>query len=163
MSKEQGETRKEKLRRLLAANKTKHEREQLIRYYRRNFGSIITMDQFVELDQSRYLKQATYQKIWHLPGLKITDWRAVQKELEQIRVKSQAHDEDQVILYYWDTAYTGGIYILLKEIWPILLKGEEALRADMLAIERHLTFGITVEVEDYRYSLVYWGLNGAGC
>lgn len=158
MSSEQEEVRKKQLSRLLAANKTKRERIQLLHIYQQVLGLTLSPDQFLDLASSHRLKKEIYQHIWQRPAQKIAAWPDVLAELARLRENRRAYDDKWVMFYYWDTAATGGIRMLFKQAWAILESIKEELRSDILIVDAQLTFGITLEVEEQGYSLVYWGL-----
>ncbi len=158
MSSEPEETRQEQLSRLLAATKTKRERTQLIHAYQQVLGLTLSLDQFLDLASSHRLKKEIYQYIWRRPAQKIAEWPDVLVELARLRENKRAYDDRWVMVYYWDTAATGGIRLVFKQAWAILESIKEELRSDALIVDAQLTFGVTLEVEEQGYALLYWGL-----
>lgn len=166
MQKEQSEdNKKNKLAYLLAQNKTKLARKQLIEWYAQNVGYHLDINQFIDIELSHHIKQEVYHKIKILQKQrmnKFVEFHDVLNFWEQDINLPMKFEEKPVIFYYLDTNYrkgteAGGFKITFKDAWTVLRKIEGNPRSDIIVVDAHLVFGICIEVEEYEYLLTIWG------
>jgi hypothetical protein len=166
MSQEPKETRTEKMKRLLAANKVRLARNKVIEIYQSELGYALRADQFLDIDQSHCLLREIYQQMRTVPAKTLATFHEVRGELAHLKETCRAFSGQQVILYYRnlvpaqrrDYVAVGGIKLVFKEVWNILehIPGEKS--GDILVAEERLAFGFGVEAEEYEYMLTSWGL-----
>ncbi|MBA2680162.1 MAG: hypothetical protein H0U76_17420 [Ktedonobacteraceae bacterium] len=157
MSEDQEETRKEKLARLVAKNKTRLARALLIKRYQQELRYPLAATQFVDLEVSHSIKRAVYQKIRTLPGQNIGDSQPIFIPLHHLEKQAQVLSDVRVLFYYLDTPETGGIRLQFRDFWNILQYIVNNPRTDIILVEERLAFGICVELEEYNNLLISWG------
>ncbi len=156
MNTEKEESKKEKLARLLAENKTKLARDKLVDRYHQEINYQIAVNQFVDLKTSQEIKKSVYQKISALSGLKINEFQQIYDVIDGLRSKACLSREKLVILYYMDTKYTGGVYIKFENCWDIICRIKKPL-SEIIVTEENLASGLCIEIEEYNYLLTTWG------
>ncbi|MEO6889654.1 MAG: hypothetical protein ABI456_10200 [Ktedonobacteraceae bacterium] len=157
MREDQEETRKEKLARLLAKNKTRLARDLLIKRYQQELRYPLAATQFVDLEVSHSIKKEVYQKIRTLPDQNISASQPIFMPLHHLEKQAKVLSDVWVLFYYLDTLETEGIRIQFRDFWNILHYIENNPRTDIILVEERLAFGICVELEEYNHLLMSWG------
>ncbi len=156
----QEETRKEKLARLLAENKLKRERNEMIRKYKDKLNYQLTIDNFLEPNYSSTIAASVYRKTSTLQSQRFADYQNALKTLKNIKERSSALKERTVVFYYLRLVFSkvGGIVLPLQDVWDILENANDKLQLDIIIVEINFSFGICLEVEEHDYFLTSWGL-----
>jgi hypothetical protein len=116
-------------------------------------------DQFIDSD---HLVRELMRQVMKSPTKKLAHFHQVRGELDRLKEKSKISSDQQVIFYYqerrWRLQAGFGIKLTLKEVWNILEHIREDLGGDIFVTKEDLTFGFSVEDEEYEYLLTSWGL-----
>lgn len=160
MSTQPEETRSEKMKRLLAANKVRLARNQMISIYQHELGYALRVDQFLDIDQSQQCVGQIYRHVRTKSDKTLATVPEVVEELAKFKQTWQIFADQYVFLHYhvvgWQGESAGGIKLVLKEAWHILEHIQEDIPADILLAGVDLAFGFCVEVEEYNYILNCW-------
>lgn len=174
MSQEQKETPVEKMKRLANERRPNEMqiremqlrrarvRNQLIQIYQHELEYTIREDQFIDSHQSPNLARDIIRQVMRSPSREFANFRQVRGELDRLKEQCRIYADQQVILFYqegrWNLEAGAGIKLALKEVWYILEHIRKDLGGDIFVAREDLTFGFSVEAEEYEYLLASWGL-----
>jgi len=149
--------RKARLAALLAKNKTRLARNELITRYNDEFHLLLNSDSFLDLEQSNTIKREVYLKVAKLQGLQTTSFQDIVSELDRLRKSFVSLDDYRIVCYYLDTVQTGGVKIKLKEFCKVVSFIGQKPESEIIVVDEHFSFGICVEILEYDYLFTYWG------